>query len=60
MLPVYEESHITALTGIPEKVSSFFLKDFLGVDKTEFIEILHAITLRYNQHIYKVSKTVFL
>ena len=37
------------ISGVPEKVNRFFVKDFLGDDKTEFIEILHTVTLGYYQ-----------
>ena len=33
-----------------------FVKNFLGDNETEFIEILHTVTLGYYQHFYVVSK----
>ena len=42
--------------GFTRKNEQRFVKNFLGDNKTEFIEILHTVILRYYEHFYKVSK----
>ena len=42
--------------GCPRKNKPLFIRNFLGDNETEFIEILLTVTLGYYQHFYKVSK----
>ena len=40
----------------PRQSEPLFVKDFLGDNKTELIEILQTVSLGYHQHFYIVSK----
>ena len=42
----------------PRKCEPLFVENFLSNNNTEFIKILHRVTLEYYQHFHKVSKTV--
>ena len=45
---MFNVKHPIHIWGVPEKVNLFFVQDFLGHNKTEFIEILHIVILKYD------------
>ena len=47
---------IALYIGCTRKSEPHFVKDFLGDNKTKFIEILHTVILGYHQHFYIVFK----
>ena len=53
---IFHKSITILNIGCIKKRKPLFVKDFLGNNKTEFIEGLHTITLEYYQHFYKVFK----
>ena len=46
---IYVYTH-SIYIGCTRKSELLFVKHFLGDNKTEFIEVLHAVTLGYYQH----------